>query len=457
MEEITQRITRASHEYDQPLAAMQGADMHLLREFNRLLVLNHVRQFGPLTRVSIAQRLGLSRATVSSIIDVLLHDGMIREGKLLDATPRGGRRAILVHFNAEVACVLGIDVGRSHLTLLLTNLSADILAQHTCAFYTETGPEQCIPLLITEIREFIERSKVNWDAISGMGLGIPGPLTSNFQALSSPPHMPGWDNVKIWQTVHDAFSIPLIIDKDANMGALAENRCGAGRGHLNLAYIKSGTGIGGGLIFDAHIYRGHSGSAGEIGHQTIDENGPLCVCGNHGCLETFAGTHAIVADAVHGTSLLQKQAKAQIQMGEIPMSRERPVQSSSTHQESPVKISDISAVIQAAQQGDAACIAAIQRAGERIGIILAGLINSFNPSAIVIGGGMIRAGDLLLTPLRRVAQASSLPIARCNTTILTSELGGHAVALGAALSVIDAAFAMPTISPISPYITHSSL
>jgi len=407
----------------------QGADIHRIREFNRLLVLNYLREHGPISRVLLAQRLGLSRTTVSSIMDALLQEGMVREGHFLDATPKGGRRAILVHFNADAGRILGIDVGRTHLTMILTNLAPEIMAQRSVGFDTERGPEVCLPILIAEIRTFVAASDVQWDAIAGIGLGIPGPLSTDLHRLSSPPHMPGWDNIDIWNSLQEAFNKPLYIDNDANMGALGESRCGAGRGCKDLTYVKIGTGIGCGLILNGHIYRGHQGSAGELGHLSIDENGPVCVCGNRGCLETLAAARAIVVDAQQGLSLAQKRAAKSVLSGPPSVLSDR----------TQVDITD---VVEAAQHGDAASIAALEKAGERIGLALAGLVNLFNPAAIVIDGGVVRSDEILLAPLRRVVASASLPAAWKGTKLLAGELGITTIALGAVLVVLDAAFAV---------------
>jgi glucokinase-like ROK family protein len=414
---------------------LRGADLHRIRQFNRLLILNYIREHGPLARVMLARRLGLSRTTVSSIVDALVREGLLREGHLLDATPRGGRRAILLHFNTDAGRILGLDVGRTHLKMILTNLAPEIVAQRLLPFDTERGPEECLTLLVAEVRRFLEEQGGGWQSLLGIGLGIPGPLSPDLRRLSSPPHMPGWDNVDLWQRLQAEFPCPLYIDNDANMGALGESRCGAGRGAGQMAYIKVGTGIGGGLIIDGRIYRGHTGSAGELGHLSIDENGSPCVCGNRGCLETLAGARAIVADACRGESLRRKLAAEGQGQG---VALAEPALAARA-----VEAVDIADVIEAARQGDAASIAAIERAGERLGLALAGLVNLLNPAVIVVDGGVARAGELLLTPLRRVVASVSLPAAWKGTQILPSVLEGNAIALGAVLTVLDAAFSLP--------------
>ncbi len=445
MDHTVRRIVRDMHAHENQgldkRSIVQGADLHRIRKFNRLLVLNYVRDHGPIARVMLAQRLGLSRTTVSSIVDALLQDGLVQEGNFLNAAPRGGRRAILVHFNADAGRVLGVDVGRTHLTMILTNLAAEIVAQRSVSFDTDRGPEACLPILVSEIRTFVAASATSWEAIIGVGLGIPGPLSVDLHRLSSPPSMPGWDNVDIWEPLRAAFNKPLYIDNDANMGALGESRLGAGRGCTDMAYVKIGTGIGCGLIINGRIYGGHQGSAGELGHLTIDENGPVCVCGNRGCLETLAGARAIVADAQQRSSLARKQAS----------------EATNTTTQHSYMYTDIIDVIKAAQQGDAASIAALEHAGERIGLALAGLVNLFNPAIIVIGGGVARAGDSLLAPLRRVVASSSLPAAWKGTRILPGELGDTAIAIGAALMVLNAAFGTHEHSiPVTPTGTVAS-
>ena len=413
-----------------------GVDYHMLREFNRLLVLNCVREQGPLARMTIAQRTGLSRTTVGNIMDALLNEGLVREGRMLDAPRSGGRRAILVHFNANAGRVVGIDMGRTHLIFLLTDLETHILARYAAPFDADRGPLVCLPEAIAELHAFLAQHEVTWDRVLGIGLGIPGPLNVDRRMLVAPPHMPGWDGVDVHALLSRELPVPIHIENDANMGALGECRLGAGRGVADLAYIKIGTGIGAGLVMHGRVYAGSNGSAGELGHITIDEDGPLCECGNRGCLETLAAARAIIADACTGASLAQRWG---------------------THEDDPLPYEglpalagregvDMGEVIVAAQEGDHASIAAIEHAGERIGIALAGLVNLFNPSVILIDGGVTRAGERLLTPMRAAITTRSLAATSMHMQLVAGELGDNAIALGAVSLVLDATFTLPTIS-----------
>jgi glucokinase-like ROK family protein len=406
-----------SGEAEERVVASRGADVRAMREFNLLLALNCIRERGPLPRVAIARLTGLSRPTISSLMEILLQERLVREGEFLNSSAVGGRRAVQVHFNANAGYVIGADVGRTHLTLLLTNLGAEIQARHSEPFDSSLGAQACLPLLVERIRTFVEAADTRWDQIVGIGVGVPGPIDTGRRQLVSPPRLPGWDRVDLYEALQRELEVPIFLDNDANMGTLGESRYGAGRGVPNMAYIKLGTGVGGGLIMNGAIYRG-VGSAGELGHVTIDADGPECACGNRGCLEALAGAGAIVEDA-------NRRAGAQIAC-------------------------TIAEVIQAAQEGHPACRAALERAGESIGVAVADLINLCNPSLILIDGGVSRAGDLLLTSLRRTVAARSLPVAWAKTTIELAQLGDNAIALGAVSTVLDAAFGVSSATLASP-------
>lgn len=417
-------------------ARQRGADPRAMREANRLLVLNCLRAQGPLARVTIAQRTGLSRTTVSSQVERLLHDGLVREGEPQSAAPSGGRRPILVHFNEAAGYIIGVDLGRTHCTLVAANLAAEVVARQSGPCDTNRGPHDTLPLLTAEIRGFAAKQGIAWDRVLGIGMGIPGPVDSGGHKLVSPPRMPGWHGVDIPAILGRELNVPIYLGNDANMGALGESRFGAGRGVEVLAYVKVGTGIGCGLVVDGRVYTGSRGFAGELGHMTIDELGPQCECGNRGCLEAVTGAPAIVADAVAGISLRRTAGAGDPALPATAAPTQAPALAGCA-------LVDISDVVQAAQEDDAASRAAIARAGELIGIALAGLVNLVNPSLILLDGGVARAGGLLIEPIRRAISARSLAAASSVVRIEQGALGDNAIALGAVATVLDAAFGTP--------------
>jgi len=236
--------------------------------------------------------------------------------------------------------------------------------------------------------------------------------------------MPGWHGFPLRVRLEEELGVTVYLDNDANLGALGEWAHGAGQGVDNLAYIKVGTGIGCGLLINGNIYRGQSGSAGEIGHITIDENGPPCRCGNYGCLESMAAGPVIAHRAQSAIRAGQKTILAQA--------------------ESVEKITAMD-VARAAFQGDPLSLQLFHETGRHVGVALAGLINLFNPKMVIIGGGVARAGDILLEPIRRSVQSHGLRIAVESCQIVQAQLGREATALGAVTLVLEKMFRSPEL------------
>ena len=233
----------------------------------------------------------------------------------------------------------------------------------------------------------------------------------------SPPIMPGWDRYPIRATLEKMFGCPVTLNNDAELGALGEWAYGAGRGEKNVAYIKVGSGVGAGLILNKQIYGGTTGAAGEIGHLTIDENGPLCSCGNHGCLEAFAGGQAIA-----------KQGQLLVESGKRTLLSELPLDKITAHE-----------VAEAARRGDLHAQEILRRAGTFIGIAIAGLINLFNPSIVIIGGGVAQVGDIITAPIRQAVRERAMHASEQSVRITTGMLGRRSLLIGAIVQAINVA------------------
>jgi glucokinase-like ROK family protein len=255
------------------------------------------------------------------------------------------------------------------------------------------------------------------DDVSAVGIGVPGPVNTEAGIVVAPPIMPGWDRYPIRASLEIMWHCPVTLNNDAELGALGEWAYGAGRGEKNIAYIKVGSGIGAGLILNQQIYGGTTGAAGEIGHLTIDENGPLCNCGNHGCLEAFAGGHAI---AVQGQLLAAS--------GKRTLLSEYAVENITAHE-----------VAEAARRGDLPAQEILQRAGTFIGIAIAGLINLFNPSIVIIGGSVAEVGDILTVPIRQAVRERAMHASEQSVHITTGMLGHRSVLIGAIIQAINVA------------------
>lgn len=404
MSRIAGRTIHGLHDRDARLAlAGRGTDLQLMRESNWLLVLNYVREHGGSPRAEIARQTGLSRTTIGNIIDDLLAEGLVRESGSERADTSGGRRVVPVHFNADVATIIGIALGRHRLIMVVTDLSANILGRTEVPFPAYQGPDTCLPLLADAIRTFIMAQGIPWAKVIGVGIGMPGIVTDG---VCLAPTIPGWIGTNALQRIRELVDLPIYLDNNAKLGALGESRYGNARDVESMLYVRVGTGIGGGLVLNGQVYRGGAGSAGEIGHMVVDPHGPVCLCGNTGCLETFAGKAAII---------------------EYVRARQPAVQ-------------DIVTVLQLAQAGDAVALAALHRAGASIGAVVAGLVNFISPVLIVVDGSTLRAGELILAPLRETVLAHSLPTPRAHTHVIAGALGSNAVALGGVATVLDAVF-----------------
>lgn len=387
-----------------------------VKNFNKHSVVDLIRFAGKgISRTEIAQELGLTRASVTIIINDLIDGGIILETE--SRSTRSGRPPIVLEINPKSGLVAAIDMGATHLSVALGDFSAHILDEKEQSFRIADGPKQCLEEADRALRSILEKNDVVLADLSAIGVSVPGPVITETGMVMAPPIMPGWDRFPIRDTLENLWNVPVTLNNDANFGALGEWVFGAGRGEKNLAFIKVGSGIGAGLILHQQIFGGTTGSAGEIGHLTIDEKGPLCTCGNHGCLEAFAGGRAI-----------------EIQAQKLVESGKRTLLSDSNS-----KAISVREVAEAARRGDLAAQEILNRSGTFIGIAVAGLINLINPSVVIIGGGVAEVGDLLTAPIRKMVRERSLRAAEHAVKITTAMLGRRSTLIGAMVQATNIA------------------
>jgi|YNPNPStandDraft_1061719.scaffolds.fasta_scaffold32857_1 glucokinase-like ROK family protein len=399
-----------------------AVDFGRMREMNRSLILNVIRQEGSVSRAAIARRTRLSRSTVSSIVSELLEANLVHEvGR---GRSSGGRRPILINLNYSAGYVVGVDLGATHIIVLVANLNGDVIARREADFSVAVGPDAGLNQIADAVRQCLADAGISLERVLGVGMGVPGPVEYAEGRVVAPPIMPGWHGVALRDRLARELGVPVYVDNDANLGALSEHCHGAGRGYANLAYIKVGTGIGCGLILGGQLYRGESGSAGEIGHVTIDENGPPCKCGSYGCLESMAGGPAIALRAQQAIRAGQATSLAAIQPLESITARD---------------------VALAAQKGDKLAQQLFAEAGRHIGVALASLANLLNPGLIIIGGGVAQAGRLLLDPIRKTLEQRALQPVAQSTRVVQSVVGRDASALGAVDLALQEVFQSPAL------------
>ncbi len=370
-----------------------------LHRANLERVVRAVRMAGSLTQAEIARGTGLSAATVSNIVRELKDAGTVE----VTPTSSGGRRARAVSLSADAGIVVGVDFGHSHLRVAVGNLAHTVLAEDAEPIDVDASAGQGFDRAERLVRRLVAESGISPGKVIGIGLGVPGPIDIETGVLGSTAILPGWAGTNPRDELATRIGVPVYVDNDANLGALGEQVWGAGHGARDLAYIKVASGVGAGLVINGQIYRGPGGTAGEIGHITLDESGPVCRCGNRGCLETFTAARYVLPllHSSHGTDLTMAR------------------------------------VVRLAGEGDPGCRRVVADIGRHIGSGVASLCNLLNPSRVVLGGDLAEAGDLVLDPVRDSVARYAIPSAARQLKVAPGELDSRAEVLGALALVLN--------------------
>ena len=310
--------------------------------------------------------------------------------------------------------VLAIDLGGTKIFLAIISDNGRVVAQELCPTLAAEGAQSVLDRLFSAMDRLFKLNNMEPSHLYGISIAAAGAVDSDRGLITLSPNLPGWDNIPLRDMVQEKYQVDTFLVNDASAAALGEHRLGAGRGVKNLVLVTVGTGIGGGIIISGELYLGACGSAGEIGHMTIDVNGPECSCGNTGCLEMLASGTAVTREAVRRISSGENSSLVEIAGGEIENITAE-------------KVGD------AARSGDPLSSDVIAGAANYLGVGLVNLVDIFNPEMIVIGGGMARMGDLLLEPARRVVSERAFPVSSQAMRIVTAQLGNDAGVHGAAI------------------------
>ena len=375
-----------------------------LRERNRERVLGVLRERGRISQADIARVTGLSRTTIHTLVAELKDSGIVHEVETSAHEIRGGRPAVQLMLRDSPLTVVGIDFGHSHVQVAVADIAHNVLAERRCDLDVSHDALRALDAAARMVDEVLEEGHVDRKSVIAAGIGIPGPVDHRRGTAGSATILPGWTGIRIGAEMQQRLGIPVEIENDANLGALAEMTWGAGRECSNFAYIKAATGIGAGIVIDGQLLRGASGTAGEIGHSTLDESGALCYCGNRGCLETVASGPAIVALVSSGQP----------------------------------EILTLGQVIELATRGDARCRRAISDAGREIGVAVAGLCNLINPERVIVGGLLSRAGELLLEPIRESIRRHAVFAAAQRVEVVAAAFVERAELLGSVALALQA-------------------
>ena len=376
-----------------------GAGRSPARDRSRARVIGLLRARGVVSQAEIARETGLSRTTVSGVVAELRQAGMVVDAQDdgMRTESRGGRPPVPISLCPSLGAVVGVDFGHSHVRVAVADVGHTVLAERQRLLCVDPDAGASLDVAAELVEEVLAEARVPRSSVLDVGMGLPGPVDRARGAVGSATVLAGWIGIRAAEELSARIGLPVEVDNDANLGALAEHTLGAGRGCPELAYLKLSSGIGCGLIVGGRPYRGIAGTAGEIGHLRVDDGDEFCYCGNRGCVETLASGCAIV-------EMLERSQRRPLTLPEV---------------------------VALALDGHPACGRAVADAGRHLGVAVANLCNLLNPGRVVVGGVLSLTGELLLAPLRDSFLRYAIRPAAESVEIVPGQLGERAEVLGA--------------------------
>jgi N-acetylglucosamine repressor len=391
-------------------------------EQRELSILRLIHSGSNYSRLDVARKTGLSAASITSIVRVLIAKGLVTESEAFSSMV--GRKPIPLRIRGEAGYLVGVDLGTFYTRVVITDLNGQVVYKHQLETCLPDGRARVLQRVFDSVHAAIRSVAVTRDAILGIGVAHSGVIDTEKGLVLSyprPGQMAEWKNVPLKSICEHEFKLPCVLQDSVRTMATAEQSFGLGRDVDDFLYVEVGMGIGAAIFFEGKLYRGAGGKAGEFGHITVDENGPLCSCGNNGCLESVASCAAII-----------QGVRAAMERGVD--SKIRDLAHGDLSQIS------IEVIAHAASENDSLAFRVLQEAASYIAIGLADLVNLLNPQLIIFGGALFRAAPQLLSdPLRRVIRQRSLEMSANDVYLSASPLGEEAGALGASRMIAERA------------------
>jgi predicted NBD/HSP70 family sugar kinase len=373
-----------------------------LRELNLLRVVDALRRAGTASRSDLARMTGLSRSTVTTLVSDLQGRGLIVEQADARIEPTGrGRPPVFLRLDAAAGAALGVDFGHRHVRVAVADLSSTVLAERFVEMDVDDVPEEALDAAAELAAEVLAEAGIPRSRVIGTGMALSAPIDRHKGVVGSTV-LPSWAGIQAGEELSRRLEVPVELDNDANLGALAEVSFGAGRGLADIVYVMMSSGLGAGLVLGGRLYHGASGIAGELGHIQAQPEGAMCRCGSRGCLETVASTGALLSllRPTHGSDLT------------------------------------LHGLLDLVAEGDLGALRVVNDAGRAVGRAVADLCNYLNPAAIVVGGDLSPAGDPLLDGVREEIDRYALRGAAQAVEVRAGVLGERAEVLGALAVVI---------------------
>ena len=381
-------------------------------------IIEHVRKRGACVRAGIARELGMNSAVASELVRQLLQIEVLARSGAEAST--GGRPRERVRLNESVVSAIGVQVAMRGIRGGLVNVAGELVSEHVPQAPHDGKVSEIVDAIVETINAL--RRDAGPRRMGGVGIGISGVIHSEAAVTREFPFGERWLAVPLADIVEQRCGVRPLLINDVHASALAELHLGAWEDMKSLVLLHLGDGIAAGFVVRGELYRGHTGNAGQVGHNVVSEDGSLCYCGNRGCLESVASPRAMV-EACREAAARGVQTRVLDEAGGRPIA--------------------LSHITSAAAQGDAFAVSLLREAGRKIGEVAASLVNTFEPQLLLLSGTLAEESEELVEAIQRSAGLRILPALREITLITCARLKGSSAVLGAGLAVLDEFFADP--------------
>jgi glucokinase-like ROK family protein len=404
-----------------------------IKEINKKNILKLVIDMGPISRIDISRRLKISRPTTTAYISELIEDKLVREVGKSNSTPFGGKRAVLLQFNAKAGYIIGAMIGVKNIRIALTDLRSNILDIVKIPTEEWLGPDDVISKLVKNIKKIIRENKVGKEVI-GIGVGATGLVDSEKGLVIFSPNLTGWKNIKLKDILEEKIDLPVFIENECRVRAIAEKKYGLAKNISNFVSFIVGIGIGSGVFLNNNLVVGKKGMAGEVGHIITNLGGNRrCHCGNIGCLETLCSTNSLIEDIEIDTKKIGKSADYNI---------------------TKLEMEDLYKIY---RTGDKIVKKNVEKNAEYVGIGISNTIKMFNPELVIIHGSVIGFGENYLDKIKDSVSKNTFPRVKDSYNIKFSEMGEDVGVIGASSLVFDNIFDINNSGIADQYVIKKSL
>lgn len=400
-------------------------DQALVRQINLSVIMHHLREHAPISRAGLAEMTGLNKTTVSSLVRELIDRQFVREVGYESPESRqgAGRLAMLLTLDPAAGYIVSAEIGVDFLLVVCTNFAPEIIWRHKETIRPDMGQQFIIERLLTLLRQAVEVGKASCNTLLGVAVGLHGLVDQSTGTLLFAPNL-AWENVPFRKILQEFSPAPIVIDNEANLAALGEHYFGVAQGYNEVLYVTASVGLGGGIVHGGQVFSGVTGVGAEFGHMTMDPDGELCNCGNRGCWETQVSQRALYRYIRRGIGQGRETLLNQLSGG------------------NPAAIT-VPMVVEAASQGDALALEALNQIGHDLGIGLASLVNALNPELVVFGGVLSLAAEYILPAVEEELKRRALRWNREAMRVVVTELGLDACVLGGVARVFQVILAEP--------------